>query len=422
MSAPWQRGRLIVHSSKRKFVHEDGTPFFFLADTAWELFHRLTLEEVSTYLAARRAQGFNVIQCVLLAELDGIRTPNRYGETPFLGEDPDRFNPAYWSHVDRVLDLMAENGFYAALLPTWGDKIMKGTWGDGPVIFNPDKMLRYARAVSRRFRHRPNIVWVVGGDRNPKGYEEIFRAEAKGLREEDPFHRLMTMHPQGEMSSSASFHNDEWLDFNMMQTGHGRRDLRVHDRLKADYDLQPTKPVLDGEPRYENHAPFSDWHGMHMDDSDCRRAAYASVFSGGAGVTYGCHAVWQMASDKYLGINRPLGSWEESLQLPGAWQYGRLKSLMLSLPLLSLEPYEEVSGGSSEDWAPPLALATPDRSTVAVYSPHGRAVQVTGTSANRYRLFNPRNGSYSDSRAYEGTIPAQVGSSQGNDFVAILSR
>ena len=422
MSAPWQRGRLVVHSSKRKFAHEDGTPFFYLADTAWELFHRLTLEEVETYLAVRKTQGFNVIQCVLLAELDGIRTPNRYGETPFLGEDPDRLNPAYWAHVDAVLDRIAEQGLYAALLPTWGDKIMKGTWGDGPVIFNPDKMLRFARTVSRRFRQRPNIIWVVGGDRDPSGYEEIFRAEAKGLREGDPFHRLMTMHPQGEMSSSKHFHNDEWLDFNMLQTGHGRRDLTVHDRLKADYNLQPTKPTLDGEPRYENHAPFSDWHGMHMDDSDCRRAAYCSVFSGGAGVTYGCHAVWQMASDKHFGINRPIGSWNESLQLPGAWQYGRLKSLILSLPFLSLEPFEEVSGGSPEDWAPPLALATPDRSTVVVYSPHGKSVQLSSVAVKHYRLFNPRNGSLSDQRAFEGTIPAQVGSSQGNDFVAILSR
>lgn len=422
MSAPWHRGRLVVHSSKRRFVLEDGTPFFYLADTAWELFHRLTLEEVSTYLEARRTQGFNVIQCVLLAELDGIRTPNRYGETPFIGEDPDRFNPAYWAHVDRVLDLIAESGLYAAILPTWGDKIMKGTWGDGPVIFNPEKMRRFAFAVSRRFAQRPNIIWVVGGDRNPTGYEDIFRAEANGLREGDPFHRLMTMHPQGEMSSSQHFHQEDWLDFNMMQTGHGKRDLKVHDRLWADYALNPTKPVLDGEPRYEGHAPFLDLQGIHMDDSDCRRAAYATVFSGAAGVTYGCHAVWQMASDKYLGINQPLGSWSESLNLPGAGQYGRLKSLMLSLPFLTLEPFDEVSGGTSEDWAPPLALSTPDRSTIAIYSPHGKAVQVTGTSANSYRLFNPRNGSYSDSRAFEETVPGQVGSSQGNDFVAILTR
>ncbi len=422
MSAPWQRGRLIVDSSNRKFVHEDGTPFFYLADTAWELFHRLTLEEVDIYLGARQAQGFNVIQCVLLAELDGIRTPNRYGETPLIGEDPDRLNPAYWAHVDAILDKLAEHGMYAALLPTWGDKMLKGTWGDGPVIFNPEKMLRFARTVSRRFAQRPNIIWVVGGDRDPTGYEEIFRAEAKGLREGDPYRRLMTMHPQGEMSSSQHFHDEEWLDFNMLQTGHVRVALRPDQKLQADYALSPVKPVLDGEPRYENHAQFSDLTGLHMDDSDCRRAAYSTVFSGAAGVTYGCHAVWQMASSKHIGVNRPLGSWAESLQLPGAWQYGRLKSLMLSLPFLELEPFSGVSGGEETDWAPPFALATADGSTLVIYSPHGRPVQVEASGLKHYRLFNPRNGSQTNLRTFEGIVPGLTGSSQGNDFVAILSR
>jgi hypothetical protein len=46
-SAPAQGAtpRLKVSESRRFLVYEDGRPFFYLADTAWELFHRLNREE-----------------------------------------------------------------------------------------------------------------------------------------------------------------------------------------------------------------------------------------------------------------------------------------------------------------------------------------------------------------------------------------
>jgi len=62
--------------------------FFYLGDTAWELFHRLNREEAVRYLDARAAQGFTVIQAVALAELDGITVPNAYGDLPLLDRDP----------------------------------------------------------------------------------------------------------------------------------------------------------------------------------------------------------------------------------------------------------------------------------------------------------------------------------------------
>ncbi len=64
-------------------VFEDGTPFFYLGDTAWELFHRLSKEDAEKYLENRREKGFTVIQAVILAELDGLNTPNMEGEKPF---------------------------------------------------------------------------------------------------------------------------------------------------------------------------------------------------------------------------------------------------------------------------------------------------------------------------------------------------
>ncbi len=97
--------RLQVSENGRFMVKEDGTPFFWLADTAWELLHRCDREEVKMYLSTRARQGFNVIQCVALAELDGLNTPNPYGDRPLLDNDPSRPNEKYFEHVDYVIRL-----------------------------------------------------------------------------------------------------------------------------------------------------------------------------------------------------------------------------------------------------------------------------------------------------------------------------
>src|SRR5688500_206556 len=85
-----RRGDLAVAKNGRFLVHKDGTPFLFLADTAWELFHRSTREEIDLYLDKRRAQGLTVIQAVCLSVLDGVRVPNSYGHRPLVNEDPGR--------------------------------------------------------------------------------------------------------------------------------------------------------------------------------------------------------------------------------------------------------------------------------------------------------------------------------------------
>src|SRR3954453_6196648 len=77
----------------------DNQPFFYLADTAWELFHRLNREEADRYLKNRADKRFTVIQAVLLAELDGLHTPNAYGHTPLQNDDPTKPDEDYFKHV-----------------------------------------------------------------------------------------------------------------------------------------------------------------------------------------------------------------------------------------------------------------------------------------------------------------------------------
>ncbi|MGH2602673.1 MAG: DUF4038 domain-containing protein, partial [Dehalococcoidia bacterium] len=122
----WDRGPLSVSENGRYLVHEDGTPFFWLGDTAWALFHRFTREEAAVYFQNRRERGFNVIQAAALpiGPAGGLDVPNPYGQDALIGRDPTR--PAitegsnqgdadqydWWDHVDALISMAEEQGLY----------------------------------------------------------------------------------------------------------------------------------------------------------------------------------------------------------------------------------------------------------------------------------------------------------------------
>ena len=158
---------LKVSENKRFLVTADGQPFFWLGDTAWELFHRLTREEAERYLHNRAERRFTVIQAVALAEFDGLTTPNAYGDRPLVDNDPTQ--PERGVLRARRLDRRARPtrlGLYVGLLPTWGDKWNK-KWGVGPEIFTPANAEAYGEWLGRRYKDA-GIIWILGGDRPSK--------------------------------------------------------------------------------------------------------------------------------------------------------------------------------------------------------------------------------------------------------------
>ena len=160
-SVDLKHGKLKVSENKHFLVFEDGTPFFYLGDTGWELFHRLNKEETEKYLENRRAKGFTVIQAVALAELDGLNTPNAEGNKPLIDNNPLKLNEAYWQHVDWVIKKAEEKGIFIGLLPTWGDK-WNQKWGEGPQIFNPENARAYGKLLGERYKNYPKYYLDPG--------------------------------------------------------------------------------------------------------------------------------------------------------------------------------------------------------------------------------------------------------------------
>jgi hypothetical protein len=395
---------LRVSDNRRFLVQADGTPFFWLGDTAWELFHRLTREEADRYLQQRARLRYTVIQAVALAEFDGLGVPNPYGERPLVDNDPTRPNDAYFKHVDWVVARANALGLYVGLLPTWGDKWNK-KWGVGPEIFTPANAEAYGEWIGRRYKDA-SVIWILGGDRpiESDAHREIIRAMARGVRRGDGGAHLLTFHPTGGNGSAGPFHGDDWLDFNMRQNGHVLEYTGRYDQTRVDYDRTPVKPVLDAEPVYEDHpVAFDQKKQGHTVSADVRRPIYWDLFSGAFGHTYGHHSVWQFWTPAREPVNDPLLPWTEAIEQPGAAQMQHARALIESRPFLTRipDPTIVVTGRvpSSQPGAGRYHVASTrdEAGTYAfVYAPAGRSFSVRmGAIAGavvKAWWFNPRTG------------------------------
>jgi hypothetical protein len=401
-AAPIAEPALKVSANQRYLVTTAGQPFFYLGDTAWELFHFLNREEADRYLRNRAAKGFTVIQAVIVAETAGIKRPNAYGALAFEEMDARRPNEAYFAHVDWIINRAAELGLYVGVLPTWGrwvggnDAHRNGEFNN---FFNVENAREYGRYLGARYQDKP-VIWILGGDRPAEKSAEVWHEMAAGLREKVGKRQLITFHPPGGHSSGDWFHDTSWLDFNILQSGHSPVSAN-YGMLEKDYARQPVKPCLDSEPAYE-YPPHAMPTNRPVGALQVRRNAYWSLFAGALGHTYGAHPIWQM----YDGVRKARWDvstpWHESLDLPGAFQMTHVKALLLSRPflnripdqgLLADDPHGDIRRiQATRDGSPNQNDAT----YFMAYFPEPRAVRLATSKITAPRLrvwwFNPRDG------------------------------
>lgn len=444
-----------VSDNNRFLVTKENKPFFWLGDTDWELFHRLTREEATTFIDTRKKQGFNVLQAVALAELNGVRTPNRYGDIPLKNEDPTQLLTTegsdpnnqdeydYWDHVDFVIDEAAQKGIYIGLLPTWGDKVAKN-WGDGPAIFNESNAKIYGVILAKRYAKHWNILWILGGDRpavykrDGKDWDDrpIWRAMAAGIEEVLGKDAFITYHPSGGKYRTSDYvHDEPWLDMNAFQSGHGSRESDPWNWVKEDLQKDPQKPTLDMEPCYEDH-PVNPWDGKwtrergYFNAYDVRARIYRGVFAGACGVTYGHHQVWQFLNrDLYetINIGDTIIGWQKASVAQAANEMQHLKNLMLSRPYFSRVADQTIIQSPNGSTYKDLIFATRDEngSYAMVYLPQNKPVQidVSKISGNSKKVwwFDVRTGKAVAGKMVKGNKPQTFTPPQdGEDWVLVM--
>lgn len=384
---PWKHGPLRVSDNGNYLQHKDGTPFFWLGDTGWLLPERLDRDEAAYYLRRAADAGYNVVQ---VQTINGVPAMNFYGKYShpdgwdFSNIDrPGEYG--YWDHMDHIVSTAERNGIYIGMVCIWGGLVKAG-------LMDTDQAKEYGRFLANRYKDRPNIVWIIGGDIQGNIKTDVWDALAESIREVDPGH-LMTFHPRGRTTSARWFGSRDWLDFNMFQSGHRRYDQRmgnkeypIPDGTEEDSWMyvdsarvhSPRKPVLDGEPSYEDIP-----QGLHSDaeprwtDRDVRRYAYWSVFAGSCGHTYGHNAIMQFARPGVTGAYFADGEktpWYKALDAPGFNQMKHLKRLMLSLPYLDRVPDQSVirDNGTRYD----RLIATRGNDYLLVYNHTGRPMDI----------------------------------------------
>jgi Protein of unknown function (DUF4038)/Putative collagen-binding domain of a collagenase len=410
-----------VSQNGRFLQFSDGRPFFWLADTGWEMFHRASREDAKRYLDTRAAQGFTVIQAVALAEKGGLDVPTPAGYTPLVNDDPAtpdvREGPDndYWDDVDYMIDYANAKGMYVALWAAWGSMVQ-----DGPEVLDPSNARAYGEFLGRRYGAK-DVFFVLGGDRQSNAGNntpEVWTALAEGIRSTDTGNRLVTYHPWGEESSTEMFPNDSpVIDFNLIQGSHKKVPFEELTTLIVDdYGKAPVKPVIDSEVFYEEH-PFN-W------DSDegwktavhARGAAYYQVFSGAAGHTYGdgaVHQFWEPGMDAPYEVRDP---WYEAINHEGATQMKHLKTLMLSRSYFDRVPDQSlITSGTGR------ATRSESGSWAMVYLPDGGSVGIDtsalASTSPQVTWFDPRTG---ESHAGEAATGAAYTAPDENDWVLLL--
>jgi hypothetical protein len=442
-------GTLRVSDNHRYLEFQNGKPFFYLADTAWELFHRLNRDEAVRYLTNRAQKGFTVIQAVVLSELDGLTVPNSNGDLPLIEGNIDQPNERYFQHVDFIVNKAEELGLFIGMLPCWGKY-----WKTPTTIFpSAESARRYGKFLGSRYRDKP-IIWILGGDRaidNPQERATV-DALAEGLRAGDEHRHLITFHPVGPGDSSEMLNNAAWLDFNMFQSSHAARD---HDNglyVERDLQLKPQRPTLDGENRYEEIPVGFYLAGMsglqRFEDFDVRQAAYWSVLAGACGYTYGDNNVWQMyraaaIQDEPAGVaglfaNPWMGrkggiiganvEWSKALDRPGAYQMQYVRKLFESIPFEKLVPDQTmILNGPTTGGGKIRSARATDGSFAIIYSPFGEAFTLSKSVVRASKLkefwYDPRYGT-----SYEIDEPERWGiqtytpptAGRGHDWILVI--
>lgn len=405
---PWQNGKLQVSANHRFLQYENGKPFFWLGDTGWLLPERLNREEVAYYFKHCADECFNVVQMQVMNEVPSY---NVYGQMSLTdGFDFSRIDRqgvyGYWNHIDYIVDEAARNGVYVGMVCIWGSNVKSEK-------MNAAQAVAYGRFLSNRYKDRPNIVWIMGGDIQGDIHPEVWDSLAMTIKSIDANH-LMTYHPRGRTTSAKWFNSRAWLDFNMFQSGHRRYDQPLGDKkYTIPYGTEednwqfvdscavrrPLKPVIDGEPAYEGipqglHDPTQPrWKA-----ADVRRYAYWSVFAGACGHTYGNNAIMQFAKPGYegaYGADCAAKPWYKAMEDEGYHQMKYVKRLMLMFPYFDRVADQSIVSGSNGVRYDRLA-ATRGSDYLMVYNYTGRSMVLNlDRISGKYKkifIYNPMTG------------------------------
>jgi hypothetical protein len=327
-------GFLRVSENRRYFVRADGTPFFWLGDTHWQMadWERLDANnapdangrsQFAQLVEDRRAKGFTVYQNYF----------NGHGrhwwrDDAFTCIDPTRFRTV----MDPMLDHLAGEGFVVAQgigLYITAVKVPK------------DSLVRLARYVAARYGAHP-LVWITAQEVNlpddkgvPRTNLDAWRAAAEEFARANGYGQPVAAHMF--VGTPTVWGQEPWLDWFALQGGHTGTGLRSVKDYRFYWQYTPTRPYLETEAMYEQILCGP----RKATAADVRQSAWKALLCGSPGYTYGAAAVWLFKwdkADKRGEAYNPGTWWYEGMRLPGSGQMRHLAAFVSGLEWWRLEP------------------------------------------------------------------------------------
>lgn len=379
---------LSVSKNGRYFVQRNGKPFLYHADTAWQMFYKLTREEAIVYMEHRKKQGFNTLQIQITMD---VNHPNRYGETPFINaNDFNTVCDAYHVRAKEYVHIADSLGFLVVISQPWLGCCFEAYGGkeDKPLRQNgPEKCRKYGEYLGNLFSDCSNVMWIMGGDNNPGADAPAIEAMAEGLRKSAPKFQLITYHASASFSSSDIYPDAEWLGFSMIYSYFREKNgnAEVYEAAHKEYKKKHKMPFVLGESQYEGFSGNDTGTPFHV-----RRQSYWSLLGGSAGSAYGSSA-WCVPEN-----------WRKILYYPGADQQKYFIDFFSRIEWSSLIPdldnqvvIHEGERYGDVDYI--VSAVSENRDLAVCYLSRGKAVKCnlermkSGLTAYWY---NPRNGKY----------------------------
>jgi hypothetical protein len=374
-----QHGPVCLSDDQRYLVHADGTPFFWIGDTAWNGPLRSTMDEWEHYLRERVRQKFTAVQWVAthwLAAPDG----DLNGDKAFNDEDKIVLNPRFFQRLDRYVEATARAGLLNVPVLLWAAEWSRPEVNQSnPGFLLPeDQAILLARYMVARWSAYP-VAWILPGDSDYRGEKaERWKRIGRGVFGDGP-HAPVSLHPGGMQWNGDEFREEPWLDMLGYQSGHGddenTLDWLVCGPPASDWRNSPPRPFINLEPPYENHLSYQSRTRISPDFT--RRALYWSLLvSPTAGVTYGGHGVWGWDDGSAPPVAHPNTGiplpWREALVMPAAEQVAHLADLFESIEWWRLRPAPELlmsQPGEGERGRYITASKSAEGDLIVVYTP-----------------------------------------------------
>lgn len=392
---------LKLSANKRYLIDNKRKPFLIREISAWGLIQALSEKEASEFMDSVKRKGFNTMLVSIISSDKRFAggPPDWQGISPFKVQwDFSTPDPAYFEHVDRVLQLASAKGMLVLLVPCYLGYKTDSTQGWWSKVLSPnnspEKSRLYGEFIGKRYRNQRNIIWVAGGDHKGDGklhphLDNIIR----GIKKFDDVH-LWTGHFDSTGGGNWSADNElysKYMDINGLYV-FDEKNMGPHGPQYKSELLRygKGKMIFQLDQSYEKDIP----HGPDNEDYQyIRRKNYGGLLSGCAGTSF---SPGYKDHQLYVFKNwRPLMNTEGMKQMELCFKLFTSRSWHLLEPDTSAHVIVS-NRGPFGDIGYICAAAASDQSTYIAYLPNGGSIKLNLRALRMKNIkawwYNPRTG------------------------------